>query len=58
MLRRDIGSEGNSPHNGHERLSTTQIYTKVTLTGLRKHYNKTHPKEKRERGSRKILVGE
>ena len=34
---------------GHEKLSTTQLYAKVTLTGLRKHYNRTHPKEKRER---------
>jgi integrase/recombinase XerD len=34
---------------GHERLSTTQIYAKVTLSGLRKHYNKHHPKEKRVR---------
>lgn len=32
---------------GHERLSTTQIYAKVTLSGLRKHYNKHHPKERR-----------
>ena len=32
---------------GHEKLTTTQIYTKVTLSGLRKHYNKHHPKEKR-----------
>ncbi|MDA8326742.1 MAG: tyrosine-type recombinase/integrase [Nitrospiraceae bacterium] len=35
---------------GHERLSTTQIYSKVTLHGLRKMYNKSHPKEKRHRG--------
>lgn len=34
---------------GHERLKTTQIYARVTLTGLRKHYNKHHPKEKRLR---------
>lgn len=32
---------------GHEKLSTTQVYTKVTLTGLRKHFNKHHPREKR-----------
>jgi len=32
---------------GHEHLSTTQIYAKVTLSGLRKHYNKHHPKERR-----------
>lgn len=35
---------------GHEKMSTTQIYTKVTLTGLRKHYNKHHPRERRFRG--------
>lgn len=34
---------------GHERLKTTQIYAKVTLSGLRKHYNKHHPKERRLR---------
>lgn len=35
---------------GHARLATTQIYTKVTLTGLRKFFNKCHPREKRFRG--------
>jgi integrase/recombinase XerD len=34
---------------GHQRLDTTQIYAKVTLSGLRRSYNKTHPKEKRLR---------
>lgn len=34
---------------GHEKLTTTQIYAKVTLSGLRKHFNKHHPKEKRVR---------
>ena len=33
----------------HETLKTTQIYARVTLKGLRKHYNRTHPKEKRIR---------
>lgn len=33
---------------GHEKLSTTQGYAKVTLSGLRKMYNKHHPKEKRQ----------
>ena len=32
---------------GHERMSSTQVYAKVTLSGLRKHYNKAHPKERR-----------
>jgi integrase/recombinase XerD len=36
---------------GHERMDSTQVYSKVTLTGLRKHYNKAHPKEKRVRGN-------
>lgn len=31
---------------GHDRLSTTQNYTKVTLTGLEKHYRKLHPRER------------
>lgn len=34
---------------GHGNLQTTQLYSKVTLKGLRKHYNKHHPKEKRQR---------
>jgi integrase/recombinase XerD len=34
---------------GHGSLQTTQLYSKVTLKGLRKHYNKHHPKEKRQR---------
>jgi len=37
---------------GHAKLSTTQIYSKVTLTGLRKMYNKSHPEEKRGRGGK------
>lgn len=36
---------------GHEKLSTTQIYSKVTLDGLRKMYNKSHPQEKRNRSA-------
>jgi integrase/recombinase XerD len=40
---------------GHSRLDTTQIYAKVTLSGLRRSYNKTHPKEKRARGRKQIL---
>jgi len=34
---------------GHSRLATTQGYTKVTMDGLRKMYNKFHPKQKRNR---------
>ena len=36
---------------GHERLFTTQNYAKVTLTGLRKMYNKYHPEEHRSRST-------
>jgi integrase/recombinase XerD len=32
---------------GHEDMRTTTLYSKVTLKGLRKHYNKHHPKERR-----------
>lgn len=31
---------------GHEQLSSTTLYTKVSLTGLRKVYAQTHPLEK------------
>ena len=36
---------------GHELLSTTQGYAKVTLAGLRKMYNKFHPEEHRNRNT-------
>lgn len=36
---------------GHEKMTTTQVYAKGTLSGLRKHYNKHHPREKRFRGA-------
>lgn len=36
---------------GHVKMTTTQVYAKVTLSGLRKHYNKHHPREKRFRGA-------
>ena len=42
---------------GHENLTTTQVYTKVTLSGLRKHYNRHHPKEKRHRNWRTLSDG-
>ena len=31
---------------GHDRLSTTQTYCKVTLTGLMKHWRAAHPRER------------
>lgn len=34
---------------GHEKLSTTQIYAKVTLTGLKKHFAACHPMERGRR---------
>jgi integrase/recombinase XerD len=34
---------------GHGSLQTTQLYSKVTLKGLRRMYNKHHPKAKRTR---------
>lgn len=34
---------------GHGSLQTTQLYSKVTLKGLRKFYNRHHPKERRQR---------
>ncbi|MCX8083186.1 MAG: tyrosine-type recombinase/integrase, partial [bacterium] len=29
---------------GHERITTTQIYTHLTLEKLREFYNRTHPR--------------
>ena len=34
---------------GHDCLRTTALYGKATLKGLRRHYNKHHPREKRAR---------
>ena len=34
---------------GHEDMRTTTLYSKATLKGLRRHYNKHHPREKRSR---------
>lgn len=31
---------------GHDRLSTTQIYSKVTLTGLDRAFRRGHPRER------------
>lgn len=31
---------------GHDHLSTTQIYSKITLTGLDKHFRRAHPRER------------
>lgn len=42
---------------GHERLATTQIYSKVTMDGLRKMYNKHHPKEHRNRAATSESLG-
>lgn len=47
LLENGMGSRYIQEFLGHENLSSTQIYAKVTLTGLKKHYNKHHPKEKR-----------
>jgi len=39
---------------GHEELTTTQIYTHVSITELRKIHDKTHPaRERREAGDRR-----
>ena len=42
----DNGCDINSVQQmlGHKNLSTTQIYTHVTLESLRKIYNKAHPR--------------
>jgi len=34
---------------GHEKLETTQVYTKVAIASLQRVHEKTHPAEKRRR---------
>jgi site-specific recombinase XerD len=31
---------------GHARLSTTQLYTRVTIREVRRTHDRTHPREK------------
>lgn len=33
---------------GHDKLGTTEVYARVTLSGLRKHFNRYHPRERRK----------
>ncbi len=33
----------------HEKISTTQVYMRVTMKGLRKHYDAAHPMARRAR---------
>ena len=46
--RVDEAAMGNigSPHNGHDKVSSTEIYSKVTLTGLKAHHAKHFMKER------------
>ncbi len=47
LLENGMGMRYIQEFLGHERMDSTQVYAKVTLSGLKKHYNKTHPKERR-----------
>lgn len=42
---------------GHEELSTTQIYTRVTITALRRVYERTHPAASLHSRRRRELAG-
>lgn len=48
LLENGMGIRSIQEFLGHARLKTTEVYAKVTLTGLRKHYNRHHPKERRK----------
>jgi integrase/recombinase XerD len=37
---------------GHQRLDSTQIYTRVSITGLQAVHARTHPAEARRTGRR------
>lgn len=47
LLENGMGMRYIQEFLGHERMMSTQVYAKVTLSGLRKKYNQTHPKERR-----------
>lgn len=49
LLESGMGSRYIQDFLGHEKLSTTQVYTKLTLSGLKKHYAAAHPMERRGR---------
>ena len=42
---------------GHEKLSTTQLYTSVNITHIKTEYNKCHPKAFLKEPTRKSKVG-
>lgn len=49
LLEQGMGLRYIQEFLGHEKISTTQVYAAVTLTGLRAHYNRIHPRERRAR---------
>ena len=47
LLENDMDIRAIQEFLGHERLDTTEIYARVTMSGLRKHFNRHHPRERR-----------
>ncbi|MBI5244219.1 MAG: tyrosine-type recombinase/integrase [Elusimicrobia bacterium] len=49
LLENGLGLRYIQEFLGHERLQTSTLYAKCSLLGLRCHFNKHHPREKRVR---------
>ncbi|MEQ1918226.1 MAG: tyrosine-type recombinase/integrase [Elusimicrobiota bacterium] len=47
LLENDMDIRAIQEFLGHERLDTTEVYARVTMSGLRKHFNRHHPRERR-----------
>jgi integrase/recombinase XerD len=47
LLENDMDIRAIQEFMGHERLDSTELYARVTMSGLRKHFNRHHPRERR-----------